>query len=583
MKLKKICLSLLAIGMCIGITGCSTKDTDPTSFDTFIDELPQRFIDEDDMNLEYLFVHPENYGFKETLLQLPYANEEDYKTAIADSKDILASLENFDYDSLNDDQKLTYDILKDNLERSLLTSAYYDLDNSYLGSFVSFQAQLPFLLDEFNFDSKHELDSYFNILQTSVETFHKYVEIEKNRQEKGTGMSKTILDKTIEQCKNFSNTERVYLIDTINAKIDTLEFLSDTEKADAKKKNEELLMNNLVVAYRNTAEELSQLTPDESDLGLANQPDGKEYYEALLKQRTGLDMSVEEVLDYLDKKENEVMFELMAFSNSHPGVLDSVDFESLKYSDFTSVDETLNYLQTQIFGDFPQLDELNYKVSTVDESMKDNFSPAAYLQSRIDSPLTTQESIIINGNYEDSIFLTVAHEGYPGHMYQNVYFKSLQLPTVRYLLDYNGYSEGWATYIESIASTYATTEDKTLIDLYNINTKLTQIYMCQFDIGIHYEGWNRTEFKNQLEEVFGKGSITDEDINEQYNIFLETPTNYLQYYLTGFQFADLQKKTKDALGDEYNAVEFHEVILNTGPSSFAILQNQVDAYIATKK
>lgn len=584
MKIKKILLSTLAFGLCFSLYGCSTEKLDGQAFDAYIEELPQRFIDSDSLDLEYLFVNPQDYGFEEELLTLPYSDETTYKENKDDTEEILDDLKDFDYDLLSEDQKLTYDILKDNLERSLLTIDYYDLDNSYLGSFVSFQAQLPFLLDEYNFDSKHELDSYFNVLETSVETFHKYVEIEKKRQENGTGMQKSILEKTIEQCENFSNTDRLYLIDNINAKIDTLDFLNDEEKANAKIKNEDLLTNKFVVAYRNTKNELTELLPNANeDVGLSALPDGKDYYEALLQQKTGLDMNVDEIKKYLEEKQDALIQDMQMLIVKNPSIMNNLDLENIKYTDFTSVEETLDYLQTQIFNDFPKLDELNYKVSLVDESMKDNFSPAAYLQSRIDSPMTSKESIIINGDYSDSIFLTIAHEGYPGHMYQNVYFKSLQLPTVRYLLDYNGYSEGWATYVEGMSSKYATDGDNLLLRLNDINSEILQVNMCLFDIGIHYEGWDRNELKKQIEALFGKDVLTEEDIDDQYNIFLETPTNYLQYYLTGFTFKDLQEKTKNALGTSYDPVEFHEVILKTGPAPFSILEKEVDAYIEQKK
>lgn len=584
MKLKKIILFTLLIGLFVSLNGCRTAKLNSDEFDAYVERLPQSFIASDDMNLEYLFVNPQNYGFEETILNLPYSDESTYQETKDDTKKILKELEQFDYKQMNDDQKLIYDILVDNLERSLLTIDYYYMDNSYLGSFVSFQAQLPFLLDEYNFESKNDLESYFNLLKTSVDVFHKYVEIEQKRQENGVGMSKRILEKTIEQCDNFSNTNHPYLIDTINKKIDALNFFSDEEKVNAKLKNEDLLMNSLLVAYRNTKNELTDLLPTAiDDVGLSALPDGKKYYEALLKQKTGLDMSVSKVKKYLKNKQDDLMKKLQKMVLKNPSLMDKLDFKNIKYSNFNSVEETLNYLQTQIFQDFPKIDELNFKVSTVDESMKDNFSPAAYLQSRIDSPITAKEAIIINGEYSDSLFLTIAHEGYPGHMYQNVYFKSLQLPTVRYLLDYNGYSEGWATYVEGLSSKYALSSDKEMLSLYDLNTELVQINMCLFDIGIHYEGWNRNEFSKQLVELLGENSLSEEDINDQYDVFLETPTNYLQYYLTSFQFKDLQEKTEKELGTSYNPIEFHEVILKTGPASFHILEQQVDKYIDSKQ
>lgn len=583
-KTKLLLCSLLMLCLSFVATGCSGKSEEDVQkeFDEYLVSLPARIIENDNLNLEYTFKDATAYGFTDEILNLPYSNQDDYDKMKTDTEEMLSELDEMSYDKLTDEQKLTFDILKDNLERTLLTADFYDLDNSYLGSFVSFQAQLPLLLNEFTFERQHDLDSYFNVLQTSGEVFQKYYEIEKDHQDKGTGMSKVILDKTIEQCKNFTNTEHLFLIDTINAKIDAVAFLDDTQKADAKKKNEDLLVNSLIPAYQALGDNLATISPAGADLGLSSKPQGKEYYEALLKQKTGLDMGVEEVRKYLEDKNVAVSLQAMQFFNEHEGITDNLDFSTLRYSDYTSVEETMDYLSTKIFEDFPKVDQLNYKINTVDESMKDNFSPAAYLQGKIDAPLSEEEAIYINGDFTQTLFPTIAHEGYPGHMYQHVYFKSKQLPTIRYLLDYNGYSEGWATYIEKYATKYATVDDKVMLELYDINQALTKVNIALMDIGVNYDGWDRATFKAEIQKLFGDG-LSDEDIDEQYNLFVETPTNYLQYYLNGFMFEDLQERAESSLGDKYDAAAFHDVILSTGPAPFAIIEKQVDKYIEANK
>ena len=79
-------------------------------------------------------------------------------------------------------------------------------------------------------------------------------------------------------------------------------------------------------------------------------------------------------------------------------------------------------------------------------------------------------------------------------------------------------------------------------------------------------------------------NIDDEEVMlEQYNLFIETPTNYLQYYLSGFLFEDLYNNASKELGDKFSAVDFHEVILSTGPAPFKILEKQVNKYINSNK
>lgn len=585
---KKIISVVLGLLMVLNVAGCTQEETKTTAtkkakdFDAYIEKMPSLLMSDDDMNLEFTFQNPGNYGFKEKLLNLPYSDEKDYKESKKECKKILKELKSFDYDELSKSQKLTYDILVDYLQRNAYQYDYYDLDNSYLGSFISFQAQLPLLLSEYTFERQNDLDSYFHILETAEETFLKYAEVEKNRQDKNSGLAKNILDKTIEQCQNYTREDDNYLIDRINQRIDQIDFLNDEEKAAAKQKNHELVSVNLKNAYKSLEEQLKTITPTNSEnKGLYFSPNGKEYYEAMLQGRVGTDMTVKEVKKYLENKKNELFKEAMTLMTSNPELAEMTGFSDLVYSDFTSVEQTLDYLKTVIPEDFPKIDNLNYEIITVPDAWKDNFSPAAYLQGKIDAPIDTPELIYINGEYSQTLFDTIEHEGYPGHMYQHTYFKQQKnIPTVRYLIDYNGYSEGWATYVEWNGYKYAPVEDKSLLEFKSLNDRLTAVFIALMDIGIHYDGWDYDDYLDYWKNNFGEAD--EEVMLEQYNLFIETPTNYLQYYLSGFLFQDLYNKAEEKLGAKFSAVDFHDVILSTGPASFEILEKQVDAYISKK-
>lgn len=576
--LKKIVAFVMAAAITLVSSAC-TSGNSQEDFDQFLEGLPTRVIESGNFSLNFLFDDPSRFGFEEELLELPFATEEDYRQSAEDTDELLAELKSFNRSALTADQQLTYDILADYLERSLLTLDYYYLDNSYLGSFIGYQAQLPLLLNEYTLNRQNDLDSYFHILETAGDVFHQYAEMEKLRQENGVGMSRTILDKVIEQCDNFSRDENTFLIQTMNDKIDAADFLSADEKTAAKEKNESLLKTGLIPAYRTLGEELSTIDAPDSDLGLAHLPGGKEYYEALLKQSTGIDTGVEDLKQYFSLKTQKFLIQAQQILLENPELLD--EMSEVTYSDFTSVEETMDYLAQRMLEDYPPIDNLNYTIHTVPESMKENFSPAAYLQSKIDKVPDDSEAIYINGEYDQSLFTTIAHEGYPGHMYQNVYFTSLELPAIRYLMDYNGYSEGWATYVELNSYQYGN-DDPDVLELMRLNQLITQCQIAIMDIGIHYDGWDRQEFQEYFEEWFGS-DYPQETVDEQYELILETPTNYLQYYLNGMYFQDLYDDAAEELGDQFSPVEFHRVILETGPSCYAILEAKVDAYVRNAK
>lgn len=593
MNMKQWKRSGLTLFLCTALlSGCFAKEEKPqaeVSFDDYIASLPTQMISNDNMNLEFLFEDPTKYGFTPELLNLPYATLEDYKEGEKETQDMIDTIKAYDYDALNAEQKMTYDILIDSLERSQGMDEFYYLDNNYLGSFIGFQAQLPLLLTEYTFETENDLNSYFHILETSEEMFLKYAENEKERQKNGVGMSKGILDKVIEQCENFTKDTEPFLIAGINEKIDAISFLDDTQKEAAKTKNENLLRNNFINAYKHLGEELSTIDAPTEELGLAHLKNGKAYYEYLLKSSTGIDDSVPEIKLYLEDKKKAIMKEMQtmiftdkALAAKYMEMANGGSME-LTYSNFTTFEDTIDYLGEKMKQDYPDVGKLNYDITIVPESMKDNFSPAAYLQGKIDAPADAPEHIWVNGEYNQNLFETLAHEGYPGHMYQHTYFKQQNLPTVRYLIDYNGYSEGWATYIEGNAWKYADVndEDKKMLHLMRLNQNYTQCIIGLLDIAIHYEGISYEEYQAVLKDEFG---IEDEETaKEQWYLILETPTNYLQYYLTGMKYQDLYDKAEDALQEKFDTVKFNEALLKNGPAPYALLEKEVDAYIKNAK
>ena len=199
-------------------------------------------------------------------------------------------------------------------------------------------------------------------------------------------------------------------------------------------------------------------------------------------------------------------------------------------------------------------------------------------ESRIDTSLDQKEVIYLNGEYDQSLFSTVAHEGYPGHMYQNVYFKSLGLPAVRYLVGYTGWTEGWANYVELNSYRYAD-GDPEVMELVPLLERLTQNAIALIDFGIHYEGWEFQEAWEMMNQ-FLPADIPEETAYRQYQLFVENPGNYLNYYFTGSLFQGLYDEAGEALGDTFDPVAFHKAILDLGPAPFSMVEAAVDRYVA---
>lgn len=577
-KKKKIALISILCTISILFSSCGFFKPTAEKFDDFVNDLPKQFIANDSMDINYLFTDPESYGFKLEPLNLPFSSEEDNKKSMLETRILFGKLTKFKREELTEEQQITYDILFDTLDSSLSFDDYY-LQASYLGSFIGFQSQLPLVLNNFNFERKNDLDSYFNILATTKETFLKYAELEKKRQEKGVGMSETVLKKVIEQCDNFIAEPRPFLIEEINTKIDTFSFLTDEEKTAAKAKNEKLLTEDFINGYKALGDSLREIKNPREDLGLSALPNGLEYYEALVRSSTGTDMTIDELKNYTIDRFNKYLAEFQKFAEENSSVMPFIAGGSMSYSEFKTVEENIDHLEKAVAMDYPPLPTLNYKVIPVPKSMEENFSPAAYFISTIDSTLEKEQVICLNGEFKESLFPTIAHEGYPGHMYQSTYAKALKLPAVRYMMSYGGYSEGWANYVENNSAKYAPLNPELLRGL-ELNQHIANMLVVLYDIGVHAEGWDRERFFEVYSADFNG---TRENSDYMYDLILETPTNYMKYFIGGMQFEDLLEYAQEELGDKFSLVDFHKAVLSTNDAPFFVVKDQVSKYIDQTK
>ena len=241
--------------------------------------------------------------------------------------------------------------------------------------------------------------------------------------------------------------------------------------------------------------------------------------------------------------------------------------------------QILSSLQKKISSDFPPLEDVSFELKTVHDSMKDYLSPAFYLTPPIDTG--TPNVIYINpaANYQGlELFTTLAHEGFPGHLYQTVSFERQNPSGIRNLLDTSGFAEGWATYVEPFAYEYAADYilDSSASDLARLAWLNRSINLCMYsllDIEIHYNGWSQAESASFL-KAFGIEDSTV--ISEIYQYILETPGNYLKYYWGYLSLLDLRTAEQKRLGQDFDMKDFHRRVLKIGGVQFPVLEKYID-------
>ena len=581
-KSKKLYLLLSLIVLILAMTGCDKgKSATQTQeeFDALTKEVFLDNVQSDSITLNYTLANPETYGITDYKPTLGDFSLEEMKENLAKCENYSARLKDINYKKLTDDQKLTYDIMKDyykvddGAEDLLL---YYEI----LSPTVGLQAQLPILYAEYSFYDKDDIDAYLELLPCTYDYFNQIIEFEKLKSDAGLFMSDRSADDIIKQCESLiSDKEDNFLITVFNDKVEQYEGLTKDEIKAYQEKNKDAVLNYVIPAYQLLIDGLKSLKgTGTNEGGLSNYEKGKEYYESLVRSETGSNRSVEDLIKLLDKYMNKNIASMQVLLAKDATLLDQASNPSYPMTD---PEEILTYLQDAIKDRFPDMDEVNYTVKYVHKSLEDFISPAFYLTPAIDN--YAENSIYINGSDKfdlSQIFTTLAHEGYPGHLFQNVYYAQQNPNPVRSTMNFGGYSEGWATYVEMISYHMAGIDDN-LASLLEQNNAVILMMYARADIGINYEGWTREDSDNYLKSMLG---ITDEDTLDQFYIaMVEEPANYLQYTIGYIEMMELRNKAEKALGDKFSEKDYHEFILKTGPSQFYVIDKYLDKWIDSIK
>lgn len=583
-SIKKISLRFLFTMTIVLMVGCDSsnpKDIAKTrnEFNTFTKEVFVDKVQNDSITLNYTLAHPEKYGITNYTPTLGNYSLEQNNSNLIKTENYLSTLKSFDYKQLTKKQKLTYDILKSSFDLDLKIGAY-PLYQEVLSPTIGIQAQLPVLLAEYNFYDKNDIDDYIKLLQCANDYFSQIIAMEKKKSNEGLFMSDTTVDDILDQCKTFiKDKESNFLITVFNDKVSSYKGLSNKEIIAYQKANKEAVLTSVIPAYETLIKELTALKgTGKNEGGLCNFKDGKKYYEYLVQSETGSKKSVDELIKLLDNSMKSNIAQMQGIVLLDPDSID--DMENVKYK-LTDPKEIINYLKTAINKNYPTLKDVDCTIKYVDKSLQDYLSPAFYLTPAIDN--YNENSIYINdGDQFDlsTIFTTIAHEGYPGHLYQCVYFNQQSPEPVRSILNFGGYSEGWATYVE-LDSYYLAGLDKNVASLLAKNMAATLCLYARVDIGVNYEGWTKQKTADYLYEIL---KLDKQDaIDQFYNSVVQEPGNYLQYTIGYLEFNQLREKAKKALDDKFALKDFHEFLLKTGPAPFDIIDKGLDAWIKAQK
>ena len=206
-------------------------------------------------------------------------------------------------------------------------------------------------------------------------------------------------------------------------------------------------------------------------------------------------------------------------------------------------------------------------------------SPAFYLTPSMDN--YQHNTMYLNGSASYDLskaFTTIAHESYPGHLYQTCYFMSKEHSPVRNIVNISGYTEGWGTYAELYSYNLANLETEIQTLLYT-NTLLTLSIYAKADLEVNYNGWSQKQLRNYLSD-YGFSKTSSRAI---YDTVIAEPASYMPYTLGYLEIESLRETAEQKLGKNYTIQKFHEFFLQTGPAPFAVLQDRLEQWVKKEK
>ena len=548
------------------LSGCQSETSagQNRQFRQFTKQLFCQELSSNTISLHYTLKNPKEYDIRE--------NEVTFGTFPTDNKNLLAAVENleevlktFDYNKLSVENSLTYDVLKCYLNMTE-RDADYILYDEPMGLVSGVQTQLPVILSEYPFYEQSDVDTYLQLMKTTPEYFASLLKFEQKKSKAGLFMSDKMAEQVIEQCKAFRDMEENnYLYSTFAERVQTVTSLSDKQKSDYIQKNARMMKAYVLPAYDKLICEIEKLKGSgKNEQGLCYLPRGKDYYEQVVEASTGSTRSVEEIRDMTRRQMTEDLEAMeRVIQNSEREVNAAIPQNPVSI---------LQDLQTKILTSFPELPDTTYEVKYVPKAMQEHLSPAFYMIPAIDA--YNENVIYVNeaqiGNTM-ALFTTLAHEGYPGHLYQTVYFANTNPDPIRTILNFGGYVEGWATYAE-MCSYYLAPLTKDQATLLQKNSSIVLGLYTLADIGIHYDGWSRED----AIAFYKKYGIGDEDnINRIYDLILGSPGNYLKYYVGYVEFLELKKDWVKEYGSQASQKEFHKAVLDVGPAPFKVVEKYI--------
>ncbi len=553
-------------------------------FDEFCDELFVEYLEDDPLNAHFLVSDPADYGveYDEDDYTLGEVSLEENEDAYESLQEYVRELNSFSRADLSADRKITYDIISEYLRIQNELGENAEIVNLFEPS-VGIASNLSTIFNEYEFYDKKDVNEYLLFLKDTKRYMEQCIKFTQEQAAQGYFMTDKIADKAVDECKKHYDGKGKDLIESFEEKLDELK-LNESEKNSYIKKQKDYIEKYYLPAFKNAADSLKKLKgSSDNDGGLCNYGAvGNNYYSALVQEKTSSDMTPDDAIELLDGKLKEIITAMMLINAD-----DYSDYENYK-PDFKTPNEILDFLSQKVETSFPAPVTTKYNIKNMSKTSENDMTAAYYVKSRIDD--ISINNIKVNdssvGSNVTELYSTLAHEGFPGHMYQfTAMFADKDIPNIRKVLDFIGATEGWAQYASDCALQYLDTTDA-VKNMISMNTLINYALVARVDLGVNYEGWTIDDTYDYLKsyiQVDDDFENEDNAASQLYNIAVGNPAEYLPYAVGYIKMLDMRDTAEKKLKNKFDEKEYHEFIINLGVAPFSVYESALNKWIKAQK
>lgn len=506
--------------------------------------------------------------------------------------------------ALSKEALLSYKLFKQSVENNI-EDYKYRLHNYPVNQMFGAQSGKPaFMINMHRIDDVKDAEAYISRLNGFKAYFDQLIENLKSREAIGVVPPKFVFDKVVQDSENIlmgqpfdSSKKQSTLFEDFLGKINKLDIDIKT-KTRLETQAKQALLTSVKPAYNGLISFMkAQKKRANSDHGAWKFPDGEAFFNTALKRTTTTDLTADEIHEIGLNEVDRIHGEMDAIRKNvgFEGSLQDF-FQFMKtdkqfyYSEDKKGKEAYLKQAVQLIDSMKtRLDELfitkpkaDIIVKAVEPFREKSAGKAFYNRPAADG---SRPGIYYANLYDMESMPTYQmealayHEGIPGHHMQLAIQQELEdVPMFRKFSGYTAYTEGWGLYSELIPKEMGFYADP-YSDFGRLAMELWRACRLVVDTGIHTKKWTRETGIKYYTDNTPNAELDAVKMVERHIVM---PSQATAYKIGMLKILELRSKAKEALGDQFDIREFHEVVISQGAIPLNVLEDFVNDYIASK-